>query len=62
MPLAISYEKCLSCTTCSVVCPMGIEPYKDRATGTVVNNDCIKCSSCVTNCPTNALSFNEGAE
>ncbi len=57
MPLHVSFAKCLSCTSCAVVCPMGLEPFKDSHHGQLQSNDCIKCESCVTNCPTNALTF-----
>ena len=56
-PLEISFAKCLSCTNCSRVCPMGQAPYQDRKVGTFKSKDCLKCETCVVNCPSGALRF-----
>ncbi len=57
MPLKVDYAKCLNCTACERVCPMGLIPYKDKKQGRLQSLDCIKCGSCVRNCPVGALSF-----
>ena len=58
-PLKVDYAKCLNCSTCEKVCPMGLIPYKDKKIGHLQSLDCIKCSTCVTNCPSGALSFSQ---
>lgn len=57
MPLRVDFGKCLNCTNCERVCPMGLVPYKDKAKGVLQSKDCIKCGTCVRNCPSGALSF-----
>lgn len=43
-------ESCVSsCTSCEVVCPMGISPKLDQTV------DCSLCGECMTICPTNCL-------
>ncbi len=56
-PLQINFDKCLNCTNCKIVCPMGLEPYKSKKKGEFKNGDCIKCETCVANCPSKALKF-----
>ena len=56
-PLKIDYARCLNCTNCERVCPMGLAPYKDKKKGILQSRDCIKCGTCIENCPTKALSF-----
>jgi len=56
-PLKVDYGKCLNCTTCERVCPMGLVPYKDKKNGILQSKDCIKCGTCIANCPSGALSF-----
>jgi polyferredoxin len=57
MPLKVDFGKCLNCTACERVCPMGLIPYKDKREGYLKSLDCIKCGTCVRNCPVGALSF-----
>lgn len=47
----VDSTKCVSCASCSRVCPMDVEPYK------VPNSaECIRCGHCITACPKEALS------
>lgn len=55
-PLTIA-DSCIDCTLCAKVCPMQIAPYRDKAAGTLRDNDCIKCGTCVAACPKQSLSF-----
>ncbi|MDH3324650.1 MAG: 4Fe-4S binding protein, partial [Candidatus Peregrinibacteria bacterium] len=57
--LNVDFAKCINCTNCERVCPMGLSPYKDKKTGTLKSPDCIKCKTCIANCPTGALSFKQ---
>ena len=57
MPLKVDFGKCLNCTACERVCPMGLTPYKDKKQGQLQSLDCLKCGTCVRNCPVGALSF-----
>ena len=56
-PIKIDFGKCLDCTNCERVCPMGLAPYKYKKEGLFQNNDCIKCKTCMRNCPVGALRF-----
>ena len=56
-PLLIDSKKCINCTYCNRVCPMGLAPYKNKEEGQMHSLDCIKCTTCIENCPTKALSF-----
>lgn len=53
--LKVDYSKCINCTNCERVCPMGLSPYKDKKEGFLQSPDCIKCGTCVLNCPVGAL-------
>ena len=55
--LYVDFGKCLNCTNCARVCPMGLCPFKDKLKKTLQSRDCIKCGTCVKNCPTGALRF-----
>jgi len=59
MPLKIDYGKCLNCTNCEVVCPIGLSPYKDKHHTKLQSRDCLKCGTCIANCPSQALSFSK---
>ncbi len=43
--IAIDHDQCTECGKCSVVCPMGLEPFRD-----VQSTDCIRCEECVGTC------------
>ncbi|MGM5488343.1 MAG: 4Fe-4S binding protein [Nanobdellota archaeon] len=54
----IKEEACIKCATCSRVCPMHLEPFRDAlASGSVKHLDCIKCGLCIQKCPTGALEY-----
>ena len=57
--LKIDYAKCLNCTNCKIVCPMGLKPYMDKTKGQLQSKDCLKCGTCIANCPTGAISLNK---
>jgi polyferredoxin len=47
----VDRAKCISCGSCSKVCPMDVEPHK------VPNSaECKRCGHCITACPKEALS------
>jgi len=55
--LKVDFAKCVNCTNCEIVCPMGLAPFKDKKKGELQSKDCIRCGTCVVNCPTGALHF-----
>ena len=55
--LKVDFGKCLDCTNCERVCPMGLVPYKDKKLGELQSKDCISCKTCISNCPVGALRF-----
>ncbi len=57
--LKIDSKACNECKLCAKVCPIQIEPYKFKKTGTqgIQDYDCLKCGTCVAACPKKALSF-----
>jgi len=51
----VSQEKCISCSKCKKICPMGVDMLDNRFSrknGT----ECIQCMKCVIECPKQALS------
>lgn len=49
--------KCISCSRCSKVCPMGIDVVNEIKNGLIDNLECIQCGACIDNCPKNVLSY-----
>jgi ferredoxin-type protein NapH len=51
----VNKEKCVSCSKCKKICPMGVDMFDNRfnrKNGT----ECIQCMKCVIECPKQALS------
>jgi polyferredoxin len=53
--LKLDTDKCVSCGTCSAVCPMQVDPSK-----TPNHTECIRCGKCTAACPQAALKFHFG--
>jgi Fe-S-cluster-containing hydrogenase component 2 len=58
MTAIVDNEKCVGCSACVDVCPVGAITMKnDKA---VINADeCIDCGACVPECPSEAISLSE---
>lgn len=50
-------DKCISCSRCNKVCPMGIDVVNEIKNGVIDNLECIQCGACIDNCPKYILSY-----
>ena len=48
-------EKCLRCSGCVGVCPVGALTLTEH--GIICSEDCTKCQTCINFCPVGALSL-----
>lgn len=57
----VKKEKCVRCSRCMTVCPVGIISLNDN--NIIINEGeeekCIKCQHCVMSCPTSAISIED---
>jgi NADH:ubiquinone oxidoreductase subunit F (NADH-binding)/(2Fe-2S) ferredoxin len=52
----IDESKCIGCSACSRVCPVGAISGEVRKKYTIDQNKCIKCGACITKCKFGAIS------
>lgn len=57
-PLTVNTSTCRSCSACSKVCPMYLNPHQPDNSHAI----CIKCEQCVSRCPRKSLSFDPKPE
>jgi NAD-dependent dihydropyrimidine dehydrogenase PreA subunit len=50
-------SKCISCGSCTRICPMGLDVQKMVAKGSMKNDECVLCLSCVDTCPKKVISL-----
>jgi len=55
--LVAESDRCTSCGTCTIVCPMSIDVRTAVAAGQVEQPDCALCASCADACPSRVLSL-----
>lgn len=50
-------SKCVYCSRCNMVCPMGVDVVSAIKDGEIKNVECIQCGACIDNCPHKVLHF-----
>lgn len=50
-------DKCISCSKCNKVCPMGIDVENEIKNDVIDDLECIQCGACIDNCPKHVLSY-----
>ncbi len=48
-------DKCIGCTACKTVCPVGCITGERKGQHVIDQNACIKCGACIEKCPVNAI-------
>lgn len=56
--IAVDYDTCKACTTCTTVCPSDVMETILKQDRTIP--DCFACNACVQACPGGAISFKFG--